>query len=98
MRHGANKMKKLYLINDICVCCGAPVDEGTMVCQRCLDTGVHKKRSKWIAYINVGKQFYWLGSYDKYEEAVAARKAAEKEWKKKLYEQMESEPLEAADP
>lgn len=46
MRHWANKMKKLYLINDICVCCGAPVDEGTMVCQRCLDS-TEKEHELW---------------------------------------------------
>ena len=46
MRHGANKMKKLYLINDICVCCGAPVVEGTMVCQRCLDS-TEKEHKLW---------------------------------------------------
>ncbi len=46
------------------------------------------------AYINVGKQFYWLGSYDHYEEAVAARRNAEKEWKKQLCEKLDSEPPE----
>lgn len=46
MRHGANKMKKLYRINDICVCCRAPVDEGTMVCQRCLDS-TEKEHKLW---------------------------------------------------
>lgn len=54
-------------------------------------TGVHKKRSKWIAYITVGRRFYWLGSYDHYEEAVAARRKAEEEWKKMLSEKLDSD-------
>ena len=49
-------------------------------------TGVHQKRSKWVAYINVGKKFYWLGSFDRKEEAIAARKKAEEEWKTLLFE------------
>ena len=47
-------------------------------------TGVYKKRSKWIAYITVSKKRYWLGSFDKYDEAVAAREKAETEWKEKF--------------
>lgn len=60
-------------------------------------TGVHKKGSKWIAYITVGKTFYWLGSYDNYEEAVDARKKAEEEWKKVLLEEPEAELLTESD-
>ena len=48
-------------------------------------TGVHKKRNRWISYINVASKYYWLGSYENYEDAVAARKKAETEWKKKLF-------------
>ncbi len=47
-------------------------------------TGVHKKRNKWVSYINVGGVFYWLGSYGNFEDAVAARETAEIEWKEKL--------------
>ena len=57
-------------------------------------TGVYKKRTKWIAYITVGKQFYRLGSFDEYEDAVAARKKAEQEWKDKFRKQMESLNIE----
>lgn len=28
-------MKPYYLINDVCVCCGAPVPEGRQVCREC---------------------------------------------------------------
>lgn len=41
--------------------------------------GVSRKRSKWVAYIsNKGKK-YILGSYDEKADAIAARKAAEKQ-------------------
>ena len=60
-------------------------------------TGVHKKRDRWIAYITVGQKFYWLGSYDNYDEAVAARKKAEDEWKMKLSEYVEHDLLEVID-
>lgn len=47
-------------------------------------TGVYKKRSKWAAYITVANKHYSLGSYETKEEAVAARRKAEEEWKEKL--------------
>lgn len=47
-------------------------------------TGVSQRQSKWIAYINVAKKRYFLGSYDDIEDAIAARKQAENEWKDKL--------------
>jgi hypothetical protein len=46
--------------------------------------GVYKKRSKWAAYIDVGKKRYWLGSYEDYDDAVAARKGAEEEWRRRM--------------
>lgn len=60
-------------------------------------TGVSKRHHKWIAYITVGKKYYWLGSYDNYDEAVAARKKAEEEWKMKLSEHVEHDLLEVVD-
>ena len=47
-------------------------------------TGVSMKRGRWIAYINVSKKKYSLGSFDTLEEAAKARKNAEIYWKKRL--------------
>ena len=38
-----------------------------------------KERNKWTASITCNKKTYCLGSYDKFEDAVAAREKAEKE-------------------
>ena len=59
--------------------------------------GVHKKGSKWVAYITVAKRFYWLGSYDRKEEAIAARKKAEEEWKEKILAMDQESPEPTAD-
>ncbi len=41
-------------------------------------TGVyHSRNGKWDAYITFKKKRYWLGSYDKIEDAVKARKCGE---------------------
>ncbi len=41
-------------------------------------TGVFEEKSgKWIAYINFRGKRYWLGRYDRKEDAVAARKRGE---------------------
>lgn len=40
--------------------------------------GVFQKRGKWAAQIQYKKKTYYLGSYDKLEEAVEVRKQAEK--------------------
>lgn len=53
--------------------------------------GVFRKRDKWAAGIQYKKKHYYLGSYDCFEDAVAARKAAEqwvKEDAEKLLEKM----------
>lgn len=39
--------------------------------------GVFRKRGKWAASIQYQKKNYYLGSYDRLEDAVAARKQAE---------------------
>ena len=39
--------------------------------------GVHKKRNKWAAKITFQKVTYQLGTFDHFEDAVAARQAAE---------------------
>ena len=41
-------------------------------------TGVSKDRDKWCAYIGYQKKRIYLGSFDCIEDAVAARKEAEK--------------------
>ena len=43
-------------------------------------TGVHfdRQRKLWIAYINFQKKRYWLGTFENREDAIAARKLAEK--------------------
>lgn len=41
--------------------------------------GVFQKRGKWAAQIQYKKKTYYLGSYDRFEDAVEARKRAE-EW------------------
>ena len=41
-------------------------------------TGVSKDRNKWCAYINYQKTRIYLGSFDRIEDAVAARKEAER--------------------
>lgn len=41
--------------------------------------GVFRKRGKWAACIQYKKKNYYLGSYDELEEAVEARKEAEKQ-------------------
>ena len=43
--------------------------------------GVFRKRGKWVAQIQYKKKTYYLGSYDRFEDAVKARKQAE-EWVK----------------
>ena len=45
-------------------------------------TGVywHKQLSKWVAYITVDGQYIYLGSFNKFEEAVKARKEAEEKY------------------
>lgn len=40
--------------------------------------GVYKKRDKWAAKIQYKKKNYYLGSYERLEDAVNARKEAEK--------------------
>ncbi len=41
-------------------------------------TGVyHAKDGKWIAYINFKKKRYWLGRYEKKEDAIRARQRGE---------------------
>lgn len=42
-------------------------------------TGVRRspKGDRWVAVIKVGYESVWLGTHDTYEEAVAAREAAE---------------------
>ena len=40
--------------------------------------GVFKKRGKWAAQIQYKGKSYYLGSYDTFENAVVARKTAEK--------------------
>lgn len=37
----------------------------------------HKKMQKWAAYIGVDNKPKWLGAFDTFEEACAARRAAE---------------------
>jgi len=37
-----------------------------------------KNRGKWQAFIHLGDRFHYLGSYDEYDDAVAARKKAER--------------------
>jgi AP2 domain/HNH endonuclease len=46
-------------------------------------TGVrwHTTMSKWVAHIVVNNQQVWLGSYGTYDDAVAARDAAERKYK-----------------
>ncbi|MBQ2960400.1 MAG: hypothetical protein IJE09_04165 [Oscillospiraceae bacterium] len=41
-------------------------------------TGVYKRRDKWLAKITYQKKTYLLGSFDKLEDAVSARKRAER--------------------
>lgn len=60
-------------------------------------TGVYKKRSKWIAYITVARKRYYLGSYEDFDEAVAARRKAEEEWMEKLLGKQDSEISELLD-
>lgn len=53
--------------------------------------GVFKKRGKWAACIQYKKKNHYLGSYDRLEDAVAARKEAEnwvREDAEKLREQL----------
>ncbi len=40
--------------------------------------GVFRKRDKWAARIQYKKKIYYLGAYDRFEDAVAARQTAEK--------------------
>lgn len=42
-------------------------------------TGVQARGSKWIAVITFKKKAYYLGSYSSFEDAVQARKTAEKQ-------------------
>lgn len=39
--------------------------------------GVHKKRGKWIAQIKENYKIIFLGSFDSFEDAIAARREAE---------------------
>ena len=39
--------------------------------------GVYQKRGKWAAQIQYKKKIYYLGSYDRLEDAIRARKTAE---------------------
>lgn len=43
-------------------------------------TGVYKHQDKWCAHIKVDWKNIFLGIYDKYDDAVAARKAAEEKY------------------
>jgi len=43
-------------------------------------TGVSPQKGKWIANIKVNRKQIRLGLFEKFEDAVAARKAAEKEY------------------
>ena len=53
----------------------------------CKGVGWDKKRQCWQAYIQVNKKHMNLGRYRKFEDAVAARLAAEKKYFKPLIEQ-----------
>lgn len=46
----------------------------------CIGVWRGKNSCKWQAYIKNERKFYYLGSYDKKEDAVAARKEAEKKY------------------
>lgn len=50
-----------------------------------------QKRSRWCAYINVQKTRIFLGRFEKYEDAVAAREDAEEQYFKPLIEAAEKE-------
>ena len=58
-------------------------------------TGVCRSHEKWKAYITVGRKYHWLGTFNRYEDAVAARERAEEEWKDRLTAAQE-EMMEAA--
>lgn len=49
--------------------------------------GVHwdKSRSKWAASLTYNQKTYYLGRFDNYEDAVAAREKAEKEIHKEFH-------------
>ena len=58
------------------------IEENNRNLKRCVNntsgvTGVTKFRSRWVAHIWGGNKQINLGSFDTFEEAVAARKAAE---------------------
>lgn len=36
-------METYYLVNDICVCCGAPVPEGRQICWECENKPIKEK-------------------------------------------------------
>lgn len=42
--------------------------------------GVRFENNKWVAYIKVNYKKIWLGSFDAFEDAVNARKAAEEKY------------------
>ena len=46
------------------------------------NTGVywHKQISRWIAYITINGKYIYLGSFNKFEDAVKARKEAEEKY------------------
>ncbi len=41
--------------------------------------GVARRRDKWQAYITYRGRMYWLGTHDRYEDAVKARETAEQQ-------------------
>lgn len=43
LAEGSNDMDKYYIIEDICVICGKPVPEGTMVCPACMKKTMERK-------------------------------------------------------
>jgi len=44
----------------------------------CVGVSVHKQTGRWLARIATGKKYKYLGLFDKFEDAVLARKNAER--------------------
>ena len=58
------------------------LDQQHLLLTSCHLTGIHKgrDRARWCAKITVNKKTIYLGTYERFEEAVEARKAAEKKY------------------
>ena len=68
---------RLHLINDTCV--ERISRSGLQKNNTSGHTGVQKRGDKWVAVITFQKSHYYLGRFEKYEDAVKVREEAEEE-------------------